>query len=109
MREEFKHDLALELGCSVASLDQMTEREFRKWSAYAAKRLLPAQRMEVYLAQVCSTIAQSVGNSEMKISDFLIELKTRAPKKKAPGAEAAIIGAIAGRRIFKLGQGKKNG
>ena len=108
MREEFKHDLALELGCSVASLDRMTEYEFRKWVAYASKRLLPTRRMEAYLAQVCSTIAQSVGVKDATLSTYLLKLDHPKPQQeKAPGAEAAIIGAIAGRKVIKLGQGRK--
>ena len=106
-RQEFKHDLALELGVSLASLDRMSEREFRQWVAYANKRLLPSRRLEAYLAQVCSVVAQCAGNSEMKLSDFLLEFGKRTPKKKEPGQQVAIIGAIAGRRVFKLPRKEK--
>ncbi len=84
----------------------MSEREFRQWVTYASKRLLPTRRLEAYLAQICSVIAQSNGNSDMTLSTFLLDFSP-TPKKKAPGAEAAIIGSIAGRRVVKLGQRRK--
>jgi len=93
---------------TLATMERtMSEREFRQWIAYASKRPLPTRRLEAYLANVCSVIAQTSGNAEVKLSDFLLEFSAKAPPKKAPGTEAAIIGAIAGRRVVKLGQGRK--
>ena len=93
---------------TLATMDRtMSEREFRQWREYAAKRPLPTRRLEAYLANICSVIAQTAGNSEMKLSDFLLEFSAKAPPKKKPGTDVAIIGAIAGRRVVKLGQGRK--
>jgi len=74
-----KHDLALELGCTVATLERsMSEREFRQWIAYASKRLLPTRRLEAYLAQVASVLAQTAGNSDLTLVDFLLDFKRKA-------------------------------
>ena len=94
----------------MATLNRtMSENEFYQWRLYAASRLLPVRRMEVYAAQLCSVIAQTSGNAESKLSDFLLDFNPKPAKLKPKNHGAAIIGAIAGRKIIKLGQGKKRG
>lgn len=52
----------------------LTEREFRQWDQYAARRMLPTRRLEMYLAQIAFLIARTMGNaSEMTMSDFLFD------------------------------------
>ena len=87
----------------------MSEREFSNWLTFAGSRLLPVRRMEAYLAQLCSVIAQTSGNAEAKLSDFLLDFGTKQRKPKPKPNGAAMIGAIAGRKVIKLGQGKKRG
>lgn len=67
------NDLALELGMSIETLGRMTEREFVGWQAYAAKRLLPTRRMELYLAQIAAVVARSMGGSTGTVVDFLLQ------------------------------------
>lgn len=52
----------------------LTEREFRQWQVYAARRMLPTRRFEMYLAQIAFLIARTMGSaSEMTMSDFLFD------------------------------------
>lgn len=52
----------------------LTEREFREWNQYAARRMLPTRRLEMYLAQIAFLIARTMGNaSEMTMTDFLFD------------------------------------
>lgn len=70
-------DLALSLGQSVGSLSRtMSEREFMRWQKYSAKRLLPWQRMEWYLAQMTRWIAMTMGGlSDARLQDFLMPMR----------------------------------
>ncbi len=52
----------------------MTEREFRGWQQYAARRMLPTRRLEFYLAQIALLIAKTMGNQpETTLADFLFD------------------------------------
>jgi len=52
----------------------MTEREFRAWQQYAARRMLPTRRMEFYLAQIAMLIAKTMGNQpEATLADYLFD------------------------------------
>ena len=74
-RREFLHDLALELGAPVENLAaRLTEREFRAWQHYAARRMLPQRRIELYLAQIAMLIAQTMGGAaDVSLEDFLFD------------------------------------
>lgn len=84
----------------------MPEREFRQWVAYASKRLLPTRRLEAYLAQVASVVAQCAGNKDITLPDFLLEFKVKAPTMNAE-AGAHVIANFAKTGVRKLGQGRK--
>lgn len=73
-------DLALELGHPAEVLARtMTEREFRRWQVYAGKRLLPTQRVELYLAQIAQMIAITMGGAKnVRITDYLLEMQQPA-------------------------------
>ncbi len=60
---------------TLSQVGAMSEAEFRSWSQYAAKRMLPWRRMEFYLAQIAHTVALSSGrfDSPPKLRDFLFE------------------------------------
>jgi hypothetical protein len=75
-------DLSLNLGIPDETLARsMTESDFRRWQAYAAKRMLPTRRLEVYMAQIAYLIARTMGNSsDAKLTDFLFD----APKAEDP-------------------------
>jgi len=68
-------DLALALGQPVGTLARtMTEGEFSDWTQYAAKRMLPARRTELYLAQIAMFIAQSMGGAKnTHLSDYMFD------------------------------------
>lgn len=52
----------------------MTEREFRGWQQYAARRMLPTRRLEFYLAQIAMLIAKTTGNQpEATLADYLFD------------------------------------
>lgn len=59
----------------------MTEAEFQGWQAYAARRLLPTRRQELYLAQIATVVARVNGNDQT-MSDFLIQ-----PAEDEPASE----------------------
>lgn len=65
-------DLSLALG---RPLDDLTERDFARWSRYARRRMLPQRRIELYLAQIAMLIAQTMGGSNSGLSDFLFDPK----------------------------------
>lgn len=77
-------DLALHLGCDLASLDEMTGVEFLLWQRYAAKKMLPWRRMELYLAQIAHAIAVTMGGAkESTLADFMFD----PDEEPTPGEE----------------------
>ena len=81
-------DLALALGMTVQTLEQeMSAVEFGLWQRYAAERMLPWRRMELYLAQVAQIIARTVGgNKEAMLSDFVFDSMGEEPEENAAAA-----------------------
>lgn len=72
--------MGLPLGILARS---MTEREFRQWQGYAARKMLPQRRLEFYLAQIALTVARAVGGAEgLTLRDFLFD-----PTDDGPGVE----------------------
>lgn len=54
----------------------MTEVELHNWHLYAAKRQLPTQRNELYLAQLCLVVATSFGGRDnLTLADFLLDFE----------------------------------
>ena len=52
----------------------MSEPEFQAWQIYAARRMLPQRRMELYLAQIAMLIARTMGGAkDVDITDFLFD------------------------------------
>lgn len=98
-------DLALELGVPAEGLARvMTDREFRSWHTYAAKRLLPTRRLEFYLAQVAQMIAITMGGAkDAKLSDYLIELVPEAE----PVGTAEVVDLDKLREEFKFNPRKR--
>jgi len=68
-------DLALHLGGTVAELEaKMSSVEFFLWQKYAARRMLPWRRMELYMAQLARLIAATLGgDKESTLSDYLFD------------------------------------
>lgn len=68
-------DLALHMGMTTAGLRRaMTERELREWQAYAARRMLPQRRTELYLAQIALVVAKAMGGAkDATLGDFLFD------------------------------------
>lgn len=100
-------DLALEMGMPVEHLARiMTEREFRRWHLYATKKLLPAARVELYLAQIAQMIGITMGGAkDAKITDYLIVLE---PVKEVTVETPEDIVAEA-RKAFGYNPRKKKG
>lgn len=91
-------DLALHLGMTEGGLKRaMTERELLRWQRYAAKRMLPMRRIELHLARIALTVAQSMGGaSDLTLADFLFdpkELDSNDPDDFEPEEIAAFFGA----------------
>jgi hypothetical protein len=62
----------------------MTEREFRFWLAYRARKLLPSRRLELYLAQIALVSVQAATRGQhLKLSDFMFDEMT--PIKRSSG------------------------
>ena len=68
-------DLALHLGSTAGGLSRsMTEAEFGEWQSYAARRMLPMRRVEMYLAQIAMLIAKTMGGHKSSdLRDFMFE------------------------------------
>ncbi len=55
----------------------MSERSFNLYQAYAARRMLPARRMQLQLARIALTVAQANGgNASLSLADFLFDPPT---------------------------------
>ena len=68
-------DLALEMGMTAAGLSRaMTERELMQWQSYAARRMLPMRRLELYLAQIALVVVKAAGGAKnATLSDFMFD------------------------------------
>lgn len=84
-------DLALHMGMTTAGLRRaMTERELREWQAYAARRMLPQRRIELYLAQIALVVAKASGGAkDAALADFLFDPEDEAPESGADALEQA--------------------
>lgn len=66
------HDLACELGMTAGALArEMTEVELSAWERYAARRMLPGRRIEMYLAQIAQMIVAVNGGKTARLADFM--------------------------------------
>ena len=76
-------DLALEMGMTAAGLSRaMTERELMQWQSYAARRMLPMRRLELYLAQIALVVVKAAGGAKNATLADLCSTKRRPPTKK---------------------------
>lgn len=68
-------DLALHLGGTVEELDhKMSGVEFYLWQKYAAARMLPWRRMELYMAQLAQIVAVTMGGAkDTRLADYLFD------------------------------------
>lgn len=84
-------DLALQLGGTVSELrDRMPERELNQWAMYAKQRVMPLQRIELYLAQVAWVVACAMGGSDSaRLSDFVIDFGNESEPEHAPSLDEA--------------------
>lgn len=67
---------------------RMPEREFQQFQDYAARRMLPSRRMELYMAQLAMLFAKSGGAQDVELSDFLFDPEDDAPPTFDEVAEA---------------------
>lgn len=51
----------------------MPEWQFQQWQHYAARKMLPSRRLELYLAQIASVLAQVNGAKNAQLTDFLFD------------------------------------
>lgn len=66
--------MSFELGIPEEELAQrLTERSFVLYQAYAARKLLPARRVQLQLARIALTAAQVAGNADVELADFLFD------------------------------------
>jgi hypothetical protein len=67
-------DLALEMGVSPQELARdMPEWQFAQWQHYAARKMLPNRRLELYLAQLAMWTAKAAGVKNVQLTDFLFD------------------------------------
>lgn len=69
------HDLALAFGEQVPALKRrMSEREFARWSRYAAQKGMPWRRIEVQLARIAMLIDLGLGGAKRaRLRDYMGE------------------------------------
>ena len=53
----------------------LPEREFISLQRYAAKKMLPQRRLELYLAQIGMWSARAAGAKDVTLQDFLFEIR----------------------------------
>jgi hypothetical protein len=101
-------DLALNFGIPAEALKaQMSERELGEWFAYAARRFLPTQRLELALANVARMSAGSSTISEFIFDSRLREMLTpKVEQVETAATAAAAIGAMTGAGVYRLGERK---
>ncbi|MBI3150086.1 MAG: hypothetical protein HYZ17_16400 [Betaproteobacteria bacterium] len=51
----------------------MPEWQFTQWQHYAARRMLPQRRIELYLAQIAMWSAKAAGVQNAQLTDFLFD------------------------------------
>ncbi len=51
----------------------MPEWQFQQWQHYAARKMLPSRRLELYLAQIACVLAQVNGSKNAQLTDFLFD------------------------------------
>lgn len=51
----------------------LPESEFKDWQRYAARRMLPGRRVEMYLAQIALQVALMRGVQNVDLSDFMFD------------------------------------
>jgi hypothetical protein len=51
----------------------MPEWQFQQWQHYAARRMLPQRRLELYLAQIAMWSAKAAGVQNDQLTDFLFD------------------------------------
>lgn len=78
-------DLSLEMGIQPQDLGRdMPEWQFQQWQHYAAKKMLPHRRLELYLAQIALVLARVNGAKNVSLTDFLFD-----PVEQGNAADAA--------------------
>jgi hypothetical protein len=69
----------------------MPEREFNDWQRYAARRMLPQRRIEMYLAQIAMLIAKTNGGASGKgLDDFMLDPPPDDPDEPEDDLAAAV-------------------
>lgn len=103
--------LALSIGgMTVEEMEaRMSEREFRLWETYAGEFFLPHRRADLQAAQIAFWLSlqyQGKG-ARVNLNDFVVT--PAKPEEDKPNAEfgGAVFGAMASRKVIKLGQGRK--
>jgi len=76
---------------------------------YARLKMLPMRRTELYLAQIALHVHRSFKESDFNLMDFTFDPPKRKASDTAESGAAAIGEISGGRRVIKLGQGRKHG
>ena len=87
-----QHDLALNLGMSVAQIKRMSEKELHRWQIYAARYMLPTRRMELHMAQIALWTARQAGAEDVTIHDFLFDPPEEVSPEDAFANDAEALG-----------------
>lgn len=81
-------DLSFEYGMLPGDLARrLPEADFTLLQVYAAKKMLPSRRIEMYLAQLTSVLAQ-VNGGECTTSDFLLDPEEESTVESVSAEEA---------------------
>lgn len=55
--------------------EHLPEKWFMEFQRYAARKLLPQRRSDLYLAQLALVMAKTAGNKDVTLQDFLFEIE----------------------------------
>lgn len=84
----------------------MPYHEFVEWVAYKNIRQNRLEKIDLYLAQICLTIAQVNGNKKSRLKDFLFDFNEK--ENKGLDLKARMM-AWAKRTNKQMEKGKDNG
>lgn len=71
----------------------MPEWQFKQWQHYAARRMLPQRRLELYLAQIALWSAKAAGVANPSLTDFLFDPPDGADEVDAEGEVSPEVAA----------------
>lgn len=110
------HDLAVELGMTVADLRvRMGTREFASWRRYMKQRGLPSVRLQWQVALLALVVSRLAGNDVLSLDKYVVDFdvarkeRERASKEQVQTATegGSVLSMLAGANVRQIGKRKR--